>query len=797
MQQNLVKIAWRNVYKHRYYSLINVLGLSLALFCSLVLYLFISYHLSFDTYHKYSKRIYRAVTDLHLPNGGIEYDAGTPFLLTELFKQIPQIESTAMLLEKRSYTVSVQQNGQEAPKRFYEAENAAFTNSNWFKLFDYVPKQGGLITALDEPFTAVISEDLAKKYFNTTDAVGKTIKLDNKYSFTIKGVVSNIPPNTDVQANLFLSLSSVRAMYPDPKEFWTDIGFFSSKNHVYALLKNNASLQDVQKQIKSVTKDPLKAYGNAYQFQLQPLSEIHFDSRYSGVISKTLLWVLTLVGIAVIVIASFNFVNITTAQSLTRAKEIGTRKVLGGSRTVIFWQFILETAFVAILSLLIALFALFLFLPSLKGWLELPLVVDLSLFMFGLVILVLIIFSAGFYPAIILSRFKPINALKNISFNLNTKSSISRNTLIVLQNTIAQILIICTVIIGLQVKFLRNADLGFNKEAIVMIPIPDNSPAKLSYLRDRFVNKPSVKSVSFCYRAPASTTDKGGFIRYDNQQEGKFPVRSIIADHNYIQTFGLKLIAGRNLSVNDTNARAYIVTQALLSKLDIKKPEQAIGHKLIDGDFSDKPGTIVGVVKDFHTHSLYAALEPAVIASQNSLFEYAAVKIGDTNQLQAIAGIKNEWEKVFPENVFEYHFLDQQIADFYRKDEIIGKLIRIGTLVAILISCLGMLGLISLITIHRTKEIGIRKVLGASVASIVALLSKELVRLAAVAIVISVPIAWWTMHTWLQSFAYRTSISWWIFAIAAAIALILAWITISVQAIRAAISNPIKSLRMD
>ncbi|RYE16299.1 MAG: FtsX-like permease family protein, partial [Sphingobacteriaceae bacterium] len=446
--KSLIKIAWRNFSKHRYYNLISIMGLSLALFCSLVLYLFISYHRSFDTYHKYSKQIYRAVTDLHLPNGSIEYEQGSPFILSELFKQIPQVENTAVLLEKRSFTVSAQQDAQQASKLFYEFENTAFANSNWFKLFDYTPKQESIISALDKPFTAVVSEDLARKYFNTSDAVGKTIKLDNKYLFTIAAVVSSIAPNTDVQANLFLSLSSVRAMYPDPKEFWTDIGFISSKNHVYALLRNNVSLRNVQERIGLITKDPLKAYGNAYQFHLQPLSEIHFDSRYSGVISKTLLWVLTLVGFAVIVIASFNFVNITTAQSLTRAKEIGTRKVLGGSRAVIFWQFILETAFVATLSLLIATGALILFLPTLKEWLQLPLVFNANLFAFGLIILVLIIFSAGFYPAIILSRFKPVDALKNIRYSINSRISISRNTLVILQNVIAQILIVSTVIIG-------------------------------------------------------------------------------------------------------------------------------------------------------------------------------------------------------------------------------------------------------------------------------------------------------------------------------------------------------------
>ena len=687
------------------------------------------------------------------------------------------------------------QPGETKQNLFNETETVAFTDNNWFKLFTYNWISGNQNNPLTEPYTAVITADLAKKYFNTTDATGKTIRLDNKYNVTITGVLEDNPKNTDVQTKMFLSLASVKPMYPDMKDFWTDIGFISSKNHVYVLLHNNQSLKAVDQRIPEITKKALEAYGGAYHFHLQSLADIHFDSRYSGTIAKPLLLILATIGLALILIACVNFINMATAQSLTRAKEIGTRKVLGGSQNGIFWQFITETAYVTLAAAIIAIAMTMLFLPQLNSWLQLPLAINKNLILFLVVLIVLVVFIAGFYPAVILSRFKPVNALKNIISNVNPSSKLSRGVLIVAQNVIAQVLIVCTLIITLQVKFLKNANLGFNKDAVLMLPVPDNDAAKLSFLHNELSAGPDVKSVTFCYRPPSSTTDKGGTIRFDNKPWEKFAVRSVIGDENYTKTFGLQLLAGRNITATDTNATAYVVNEQLLLKLGIKNPEQIIGHQLTDGDFSGKNGIIVGVVKDFHIHSLHDKIEPAVIASKSALYEYAAVKISGQHQSQTINTIQQKWLATFPQNVFEYHFLDEQLADFYRKDEMINKLIKTSSIIAIVISCLGMLGLISLITVQRTKEIGIRKVLGASVSNIVGLLTGSFLKLIMIAIIIGTPIAWWAMHNWLQSFAYRIEITWWVFGLAAVVALGIAFLTVSIQAIRAAISNPVKSIR--
>lgn len=334
---NSFKIAWRNFYKRKYYSIINVIGLALGIASATIIFLFLSFHLSFDKFHQNRNRIFRAVTELHLPDGSTEYDQGTPYILGELAKQqIAGIADKSTLLDKRSFTVGVIKNGEDNSTVFNEKENVAFTDNSWFRIFTYSWISGNANNALSEPYTAVITASLAKKYFNTIQAVGRTIKLDNKYLITVKGVLEDNPTNTDVQANLFLSIASVKPMYPDLKDFWNDIGFISSKNHVYFLLHEGVSPTLVDPQIKEVTRKPLVAYNGVYKFNLQPLDQVHFDSRYSGSISKSLLLILSSIGLALIGIACINFINMSTAQSLTRAKEIGTRKIWVAARLLYF-----------------------------------------------------------------------------------------------------------------------------------------------------------------------------------------------------------------------------------------------------------------------------------------------------------------------------------------------------------------------------------------------------------------------------------------------------------------------------
>ena len=796
MIKNYLLTAWRNFYKQKTYTLINVFGLSIGIACSIILFLFINYHLSFDNYHPNANNIYRIVTGLHLDDGSIEYEQGSPLILGQTLKQrLPAIANETVLLNKRAFTVSVPKYSGPAGNLFYEYENIAFTDSNWFKIFSYNWKFGNANKALTEANTAVITSNLAIKYFNTDNVIGKTIMLDNKQLITITGVLQNTAVNTDVRAQMFISLPTARLLYSDvEQQLFNNWGYISSKNNVFILLAPGASLPQVNGSIKAFTKQAFNADANVFQFQLQPLADVHFNSRYSGTISKPLLLILGLVGIALILIACVNFINMATAQSFARAKEIGTRRVLGSTQGGIFWQFITEAAYVVATGAVVGLITALLFLPVINSWLQLPLSLNINTLIFLVILLAVIVFTAGFYPAVILSRFKPVNALKNIISSSNPASRLSRSLLIISQNIIAQVLIVSTLIITLQVKYLKNADLGFNKDAVVMVPLPHGNPVAPFHLRHELAGYSGVKNVSLCYRAPASTSGKGGSIRYDHKPWEKFAVRSIVGDTNYVKTFGLKLLAGRNLST-DSSTNEFLVNQQLLEKLGIKRPEDAIGHLLTAGDFNDKDGTIVGVVKDFNSHALYAPVEPVLITANPGYYEYAAIKVAGNDEADIIQSIKQKWQQAFPENVFEYHFLDQQIAGFYQKEDMINKLIKASTIVAILISCLGMTGLISLITAQRTKEIGIRKILGASVSSIVTLLASDFLKLVAIAVTVSTPLAWWAMHTWLQNFAFHIPVQWWVFGLSAVAALLIALLTVSVQSIKASLSNPVESIR--
>jgi putative ABC transport system permease protein len=797
MIRNYFKIAWRNLRKHKFYTLINIFGLSLGISCCIILFQFITYHLSFDTYHHDAKSLYKIVEQMHLEDGTTLYERGAPMVLAAAIKtELPQIKDAAILVQKRSFTISVSQSNGAGKKLFYEKENVGLADKHWFNMLDYTWLAGNAANAFNDPDNAVITHKLAQKYFGTDDAVGRVIRLDNKHNFKVTGVLKDNVENTDFKCDMFLSLTSIKTLYPDiQQQFQNDWYYEDSRNVLVLSLPANLSPKTVE---AAITKVSGKEVAKTFRYFLQPLNEVHFDGRYSGVIQKSLLTTLGIVGLLLIVIACVNFINMATAQSFKRAKEIGTRKVLGSTPSAIFIQFIAETSLIVLFAGLLAVLSVWLFLPVLNSWLQTALtfnfVHDYALFALIALSMVIITMAAGFYPALILSRFKPVNALTNQMGNQWQSAGLSRKSLIVIQNIIAQVLIIGTIIITMQVRYLKTTNLGYNKTGVIMLPLPDFDKGKTAFLRNQLLAQPGINSVSFCYRAPSSTSDKGGSIKYDGREWEKFVGRTIMGDAGYAKTFGLNIIAGRNIAESDT-AMEYLVNEKLAQKLGVKNPQDIIGHKFTAGDLSDNPGTIVGVVKDFHAKSLYTAIEPEYISTFRKAYQYAGVRIDMKNQSVALAQMQKIWQSVFPDNVFEYRFLDEQIADFYQKEDLLNKLIKSSTIIAIFISCLGLLGLISLLTLQRTKEIGIRKVLGASVTHITALLSADFLKLIIIAIIIASPVAWLIMSKYLQDFAYRIDIQWWVFALAAIIAILIAFVTVTFQSIKAAMANPINSLR--
>lgn len=800
MIKNYLKIAWRNLWKHKFYTFINIFGLALSIGCSIILFQFVTYHLSFDSYHHDAKQIYRVVHRLTFEDGVPLYDQGAPLALARDVKaNEPGVKDVGVLLRMHDINVAILQNDGAGRKIFAEHENIGITDGHFFNLFDYQWEQGDKNTALSEPNTVVLSHSLAEKYFGSLDVVGKIIRVDNKNTFRVTGVVRDHPANTDIKSDIFLSLSTLKDIYPDVAyAMVNDWEHINSTNSVYVALRDGVNPQDIERDIAEMNVRAQGANAKPYHFIMLPLNDVHFDGRFAGVIQRSLLTTLGMIGLLLIIIACVNFINMATAQSFRRAKEIGTRKVLGSSPLAIFIQFISETSYIVFFAASMSFVMVALAMPVLNNWLQTQLSFDIftdyRLAAFIATILIIIILAAGSYPALILSKFKPVNALKNQVNGQMQTAGFTRKSLIIVQNVIAQVLIISTVLITMQVNYLKTTGLGFNKNAVLMLPVPHSDKSKTDYLRNQLLTDPAIKNVSFCYRAPSSTSDKGGSIKYDTHDWEKFAGRTIMGDANYVKTFGIQLIAGRNIAESDT-AREYLINEVLVHKLGIKDPQQVIGRRFTAGDLSDNAGIIVGVVKDFHARSLYTAIEPEYITTFRKGYQYAGVKISSGNPSAVIDHIKKEWQSVYPDNLFEYRFLDQEIADFYQKEDLLNRIISSSAIIAIFISCLGLLGLISLLTLQRTKEIGIRKVLGASVANITGLLSVDFLKLVLVAIIIASPIAWLMMSKYLQNFAYRIDIKWWVFALTGLMALLIAFVTISFQSIKAAMINPVESLR--
>ena len=799
MIKTYVKIALRNLAKHRFYTGINVFGLSLGIGCCIILFQFITYHLSFDTYHHDAKQIYRIVNELRVGDGSIEYVPGNSIALGNAVKNsIPQIKQVGILSKILKLTVAVPQAGNAKDKLFAENETAALTNSPFFNLFDYEWEQGDKNTALDEPYTVVISHSIAQKYFGSQEILGRTILANGKTPFKITGIVKDHPANTDIKTDVFLSLSSLKAIYPENADKWnSDWGWVDTRNNVYVSLAEGTAPVTINAMLKKMDKNGL---GPEYTFLVQPLSEIHFDMRYRGVIQKSLLVTLGIIGALLAVIACVNFVNMATAQSFKRAKEIGTRKVLGSTPSAIFNQFITETACIALVAALLAVGYVLFTLPVLNNWLQTQLSInfftDIKLWAFMMLLLTVIVIAAGTYPALILSRFKPVNALKNQVNDNSQFTEFARKGLIVFQNVVAQVLIIGAILITKQVDFLKTANPGFNKHAIVVVPIPDNAKNKTDFLRNQLLGHQGIESITFCDRPAASARNDGGSVKYDNREWENFTGYTILGDASFVKTFGVKIIAGRNIIESDTSGE-YIVNETMVKRLGLKDPQQIIGHKFLAGGITNNPGIVVGVMKDFHAQSMYAAIPPESISAFRNGYRFAAIKINARNLQFTLQSLKQEWQNVYPENVFEYTFQDEQINDFYKKEELLNKVIRSSAAVAIFISCLGLLGLISLITAQRTKEIGIRKVLGASVTQIAALISKDFLKLVLLSAIVAVPLGWLLINTWLQNFAYHINIPVWIFAATITTSVLIAFLVTGLQAFKAAVANPVNSLRSE
>lgn len=817
MLRNYFKIAFRNLLKYRAYSLINIFGLMIGISCFLIIALYVFDEMTFDRFHSKADNMYRIVEDRTAENGKQSKLAAVSYQLREqAAATIPGIVNSTWL-EIRGRTLV---KSQKERKGFQE--EGWFAKSNFFEVFDFKWIAGDRKTALLEPKSMVISQETAIKYFGSTDVIGKTLSVvqDTNY-FTIKGVVENYPANSHLTFNIVISESTIN--YPNRKNFinndWTSNAFYS-----YLTLDKNTDVKKLEQQMEKLLADNRKgATAPRSKVLLQPLKDIHFYSNdiESGSARSAIrpngnmmyIYVFSIVAIFVLLIACINYINLTTARFANRAKEIAVRKVAGADRKAIMMQFLSEAMLMTLIAMALALTLVKFTLPVFNDFagknLHLGFTMDYRIWIGIVFIAILAGLSSGIYPAFIQSRFKPFLLLKSkVSFG---KGSLSiRRSLVVFQFTLSIIMIVATMVVFLQLQYVNTKDMGFNKDLMVVMDINSGAVRRgAETFRTEYSKLPGVTSFSAVSRVPGEW--KVIPTMKVKQQSGNAEAKDmyfIIADDNFLKTFEVKLGNGRNFSnmgnadsatviINETAAKQLGITSA--SEQLISMPVYSYGG---DENILDQPfvARVIGIVKDFNFQSLHEPVAPLVIAYQKNpveVLDYYAVKISPANIPQTLAKMEDILHTVDRGHMFEYHFLDKQWDLFYVEDQKRQTIFLGVAIMTILIACLGLFGLATYAAEQRIKEIGIRKVLGASVTGIVTLLSKDFIKLVGIAALIALPVSWWAMNNWLKNFAFRIDIGWWVFALAALMAVLIAVVTVSYQAIRAATSNPVKALRSE
>lgn len=809
MIKNYLKIAWRNLLRHKAYSAINIAGLAVGIAASLLIFVVVAYELSYDKFQKNYDRIYRVVTASKNKDGSEGFNPGIPGPAYAALKtDFPQLEKIAPVYALTGTQMIVLGNDPNSDvaisKKFIEEGNIAFTRPEYFDMFNASWLAGGA-TSLAQPGNIVIDREAAAKYFGDwKNAMGMFLKLDNSILLKVSGIIEKFPDNTDFPIKQFISFETLKS-YPDNYSFSADHwGSLSSNHQIYVTLPPNVDPGSIQKQLEGFVKKYFRNDGPNQRFQLlQPLRDIHFDARYGSFgdhsTSKTILWTLSFIGILIIVMASINFINLSTAQATGRSREVGVRKVLGSSRRQLIGQVMGETFLIVLLSLIVAVLVAKAVMPWLSYVASVPSSVSLftaetMLFLFA--VLVIVTLLSGFYPALIVSGFRPVLALKSKISSANVGGISLRRVLVVTQFAISQILIIGTIVAVTQMNFVRNADLGFNKEAVLVMPAYSDSVnlAKMKPLKQQLLDNPSVISVSFGSDEASSDNNWASNFAFNHKEDEDYPVFHKYGDDDYIKTYGLQLIAGRNITASDT-LREIVINESLVKKLGMKNAQEAVGKDLRIGGRPWLP--VVGVVKDFKTNSLREEVKPLTIASQRDFYYTLSVKLRTDNLSLTTAQIRKLWEKTYPEYAYTSHFTDETIERFYRQETQLALLYKIFAAIAIFISCLGLYGLVSFMAAQKTKEVGIRKVLGANVGNIVVMFSKEFTLLIGISFIIAVPVAWYFMNNWLENFVYRINIGAGVFILAILASLLIAWITVGYRALRAALANPVKSLRTE
>ena len=794
MIKNNIKIAFRSLLRHKAFSFINILGLAVGISACFLIYLYVTFETSYDNFHSKADRIYRVISDVKTPTETIKSSYITSPVAPNLKKDFPEIED-AVRIAPDGFLVK------KGNVKFQESKSV-LADSTLFNVFDFPLIAGNKKTALIEPMSVVISQTAAKKYFGNTNPMGQEVQLTGAaINAKITGVMKDIPKNSQIEADMIVSVSSWKPIYGQPI---SDSEWTNHTNYTYILVKPNTNVKALEAKFPAFQEFHHGAEAKKLQMQdylsLEPLRDVYLKSKRDGFITGNInnVYIFSAIAVFILLIACVNFINLTTARIAERAKEVGIRKVVGAVRFQLARQFISESIIICliafVLSIVLSVIALPLF-NQLAGKEISNSIFNNPLHIVSLFVLSIFIgLIAGFYPSLVLSSFKPVSVLKG-RFSTGTRGLILRKSLVVFQFTISIVLIAATIIVYRQLNYMRSQSLGFSKEQTVIINT--NFDKSKDAFKQSLSSIPGVVSSTFSSHVPGGGSNSA-YSEVENKkgEMQKSNLDLYFVDFDYVKQYDLKLAAGRTFSKDfpTDSTQAMVINEAASKMLGYSTPTQAVGRKF---DQWGRKGQIIGVLKDFHYKSLQQNIPPLVMRFEPWGLGMISIKVAASNLPQTLKAIGDKWGQMIPNRPFEYNFLDEFFDRQYRAEDHFGNLFFNFAVLAIFISCLGLLGLSSYSTMQRTKEIGIRKVLGANVSSIVNLLSIEFIKLVLIALVIAAPIAWFGMDKWLRDFAYRTNISWWIFGLAGLVSVLIAFSTISFQAIKAAMANPVKSLRTE
>ncbi|MES2279441.1 MAG: ABC transporter permease [Bacteroidota bacterium] len=788
MLKTYFKLAYRNIIKDKAYSIINISGLAMGLASSILILLWVQNELSYDKFHKNAGQIYRIASDFG-DSKSADNSAGMP---AGLKAELPVIKNTVRI-------------GKSAPILFesgnkkFEEKRVFYADSSFLNVFSYPLVKGNPTTALNQVDAILITQQMATKYFGNEDPIGKVIRIDNKNNAVVTGVLGNIPTNSDLQFDFVLPMSSLAKTFEDLKNnTWDNFNLFDYVQLDKSFDPSAANLSRLEKQIDQIFHK--HSAGTKAMFNLQPLTKIHLAPERLGDMpghgNAQYVSIFFIIAILILIVACINFMNLATARSARRAKEIGLRKVAGAVRGQLILQFLSESVLISFLSLLLALVIVRLFLPVFNNLANRELTLDflniqLWLSLFGIALLTGIV--SGSYPALFLSGFNPVKVLKG-----NVKSMggnlLFRNTLVVIQFMVSIVLLVGTVVIYNQLKFIKDRNPGFEKANLLYIPMTGDIWGKQQAFKDELTRNPLTSDFAVTSDLP---TNLGGWtfdVHWDGkdpQSQPSFPVMAVNED--FTHTFRMKLLNGRSFSrAFKADSNNYMINEKMAGAMGLNA-HTALGKTLT---VWGNKGTIVGVVKDFNFKPIQQTIEPLVLPF-NKMGGFVIVRAlpGKTNAtIEALAKISHQLNPAYP---FKFDFLDQELANLYKGEQQMGNIFNVFAILGIFISCLGLYGLSAFMAEQRTKEIGVRKVLGASVLNLVYLLSSGITRLILIAIIIAIPLSWYAVNSWLSGFAYHITVSWLVFFAASLAALSIAWVTVSYESVKAAIVNPIKSLRTE